>query len=94
MTPLLAAFIYLIVWWTMLFIVLPWGNKRPHSHEVGMGAGAPANPNIKKKMIATTLLSFVVLAIVWVCMDMNIIDFREAAREMDTRIYGSRPVSN
>lgn len=72
-----------------MFVVLPWGNRQPDVNETGMAHGAPVNPNIKKKLIATTLLSFVLLAIIYILIEIRIIDFREIAREMDARIYGS-----
>jgi len=90
MSLLAAFFTYLIIWWTVLFAVLPWGNRQPEEYETGMAPGAPVNPNIKKKLIATTIVSFIVLGIVHACIEMNVIDFREIAREMDAEIYGTR----
>ena len=92
MSLLAAFFTYLIVWWTVLFAVLPWGNRQPSTYETGMAPGAPVNPNIRRKLVATTILSFVVLGIIYVCIEMNLIDFREIAREMDATIYGDRSV--
>lgn len=90
MSLLAAVFTYLIIWWTVLFAVLPWGNRQPDAPETGMAHGAPVNPNIKKKMIATTIISFILLGIVFACVEFKVIDFREVAREMDARIYGDR----
>jgi len=90
MSLLAAFFTYLIIWWTALFAVLPWGNRQPSEHETGMAPGAPSNPNIKKKLIATTILSFVLLGIAYALIEINIIDFRDVAREMDAKIYGDR----
>jgi predicted secreted protein len=92
MSLLAAFFTYFIIWWTVLFAVLPWGNRQPDVNETGMAYGAPVNPNIKKKLIATTIVSFIVLGIVYASIEMKIIDFREVAREMDAAIYGSRTV--
>ena len=92
MSFLAAIFTYLLIWWTVLFAVLPWGNRQPENPETGMAYGAPVNPNIKKKLIATTIVSFVVLVIIYLCVEFKIIDFREIAREMDTRIYGDRSI--
>jgi len=85
-------FTYLIVWWTVLFAVLPWGNRQPETPEQGMAYGAPVNPNIKRKLIATTIVSFIVLGIIYACIEANLIDFREVAREMDAKIYGDRSI--
>ncbi|PCI01778.1 MAG: hypothetical protein COB76_00575 [Alphaproteobacteria bacterium] len=86
---LTAVFTFLLIWWMVLFTVLPWGNRQPKNPETGMAYGAPENPNMKKKLIATTIVSFIVLGIIYACVEMNIIDFRGIAREMDARIYGS-----
>jgi predicted secreted protein len=90
MSLLTLVFTYFVTWWIVLFVTLPWGNRQPDEPETGMMHGAPVNPNMKKKMIATTILSFVVVGIIYACVEMNFIDFREAAREMDARIYGTR----
>ncbi len=90
MSIIAAVFTYVMIWWTLLFAVLPWGNRQPEINETGMAYGAPVNPNIKKKLIATTLLSFVLLGIVYACIEYKIIDFREIAIEMDHRVYGDR----
>lgn len=50
-------FTYVIVWWTLLFVVLPLGVQRdPHS-PVGHDKGAPKHPDLKRKLIWNTLLS-------------------------------------
>lgn len=86
-------FTYLLIWWIVLFAILPWGNRQPKTPEQGMAYGAPANPNIKKKLIATSIVSLVMLGIIYACVEMNIIDFREVAREMDSKIYGDRSIN-
>lgn len=92
MSLLAAVFTFLMIWWTVLFAVLPWGNRQPETNETGMAHGAPVNPNIKKKLIATTIVSFILLGVIYACIESNVIDFREMAREMDERIYGSRSI--
>ncbi len=53
--------IYLTLWWTVLFAVLPLGNRTyaEEGLEVPGGGdpGAPVNPNLKKKFITTTWVS-------------------------------------
>ncbi|MFZ5670432.1 MAG: DUF1467 family protein [Pseudomonadota bacterium] len=50
--------IYLTLWWTVLFAVLPLGNRTYAEEGVevkdGGDPGAPINPNLKKKFITTT----------------------------------------
>ena len=59
--------IYFILWWVVLFTVLPWGNQSLHeaSREVQQGhaSSAPIKPNLARKFIATTLISGVIFAI-------------------------------
>ena len=53
--------IYLTIWWTVLFAVLPLGTQT--YAEAGLDVkdggdpGAPVNPNLKKKFITTTWVS-------------------------------------
>jgi predicted secreted protein len=62
--------IYLILWWVVLFSILPLGVV---SHaEAGIrtpGGGdpaAPVNPNLKRKFITTTWVSALVFAPIWI----------------------------
>jgi predicted secreted protein len=60
--------IYLIVWMVCLFAVLPWGAHSQSDAEVithGTEPGAPARFTIWKKLLATTILAFVVVALIF-----------------------------
>jgi predicted secreted protein len=55
--------IYFVLWWVVLFAVLPWGvRSQQESGEVAPGTdpGAPMLPNLKRKAIWTTVVSAVV----------------------------------
>jgi predicted secreted protein len=57
--PTLAA-IYFIMWWTVLFAVLPWGvRSQSETGEAAPGTdpGAPSVPALGKKLVWTTLIS-------------------------------------
>ncbi len=57
--------IFFLIWWVVLFAVLPWGVRGQHeSGEVSPGTdpGAPAIPNLRWKLLWTTLVSVVVFA--------------------------------
>jgi predicted secreted protein len=57
--------IYFLVWWTVLFAVLPWGVRSQHeSGEIppGTDPGAPAVPALGSKLIWTTVVATVVFA--------------------------------
>lgn len=67
--------VYLCIWWTVLFAVLPWGVRQPETPETGV-VGAPVNPNLKRKVLATTLISAIIWGIIWVVFQLDIVDFR------------------
>jgi predicted secreted protein len=60
--------IYFVIWWIVLFTVLPFGVRTQEEGEVvaGTDPGAPAVPSMLKKLIWTTIVSGVVFALCWV----------------------------
>jgi predicted secreted protein len=54
------AFIFLLIWWTVLFAVLPWGNRASEHVEPGHAPSAPENPRLLLKAIVTTGISLVI----------------------------------
>ena len=61
--------IYFIIWWVVLFAVLPWGIRSQHEGgEIvpGTDPGAPAVPKLGRKLIWTTLVSGVVFVAFYV----------------------------
>jgi predicted secreted protein len=64
-----AAAIFFLIWWIVLFAVLPWGvRSQQEDAEVAPGTdpGAPAIPNLRRKLIWTTLVSVVIFAACYV----------------------------
>jgi len=60
--------IYFVVWWIVLFAVLPWGMRTQEEEgEVtpGTPASAPAKLNLAKKAMWTTIVSAVVVGVFW-----------------------------
>ena len=69
--------IYLTIWWTILFAVLPIGVKSFAESGIdpqGGDPGAPVNPNLKRKFITTTWVSAIVFAILWLVVHFKLID--------------------
>jgi predicted secreted protein len=66
MNPISAIAIYFIIWWLVLFIILPIGVRNAHEVgeivEEGNDAGAPVNPQLIKKAVLTTVLATIVFA--------------------------------
>jgi predicted secreted protein len=59
--------LFFVIWWTCLFVVLPFGvRSQAEAGEVAVGTepGAPAAPLLREKAIWTTLGSAVVLLVV------------------------------
>lgn len=77
MSPLYAFFIYLLIWWVMLFTILPIGVERHEEEGKGFDAGAPKFANLKKKLILNTIVSAVILAVIYVLVELDIIRWRE-----------------
>jgi predicted secreted protein len=61
--------IYFVIWWTMLFIVLPFGVRNSHEAgenvKAGNDTGAPVALYWGKKLLATSLLALLVFGIVY-----------------------------
>ncbi len=69
--------IYLTVWWTVLFVVLPWGvttHAEAGIDPQGGDPGAPVNPNLKKKFITTSWISAIVVAVLLGLIHFQVID--------------------
>ncbi|HYD19780.1 MAG TPA: DUF1467 family protein [Patescibacteria group bacterium] len=72
-----ALFIYLLIWWVMLFAVLPLGVERHADEGVGHDAGAPRQPHLKKKIILTSLLSAGLLLLIHLLIVADVIRWSE-----------------
>ena len=67
--------VYFVIWWTVLFVVLPMGvrNAAEAGEKVGDGhdAGAPLAHGLRRKAVVTTLVATLVFALVYVVMANN-----------------------
>ncbi len=81
---------YLLIWWTALFVVLPWGSNRLAQDPVpGQVHSAPDFPHLKRKFMITTALSVVLWFILYALVSANLIDFRQIAGGMIKMDTGS-----
>lgn len=74
----LAVAIYFIVWWTVLFAVLPIGLKtqEEEGHVVpGTPESAPARPRFLLIIVLTSLISAAVFALIYAVLVWQIIDW-------------------
>jgi predicted secreted protein len=51
------AAIFLLIWFVILFAVLPWGVRQQTETKAGHDPGAPANPQLGRKAAITTVIS-------------------------------------
>ncbi len=54
--------VYLVIWWTILFAVLPLGVRRVEKPGRGQDPGAPERPQLLRKAVITSLVA----AVLWV----------------------------
>lgn len=65
MIPFTAGVLYFLIWWTVLFAILPWGirgQNEENSIIQGTEPGAPTNSHMWRKVKQTTIAA----AIIWV----------------------------
>jgi predicted secreted protein len=74
--------VFFITWWTVLFAVLPWGNKPPEEPEPGHAPSAPAKPRLLLKFGITTVITAVIWLIIFALIESDLISFRDMARGM------------
>lgn len=60
--------IFFIIWWLVLFAILPFGIRPQQDEEILLGVerGAPAQASMKKKVLATTLVALVLFTVYYV----------------------------
>lgn len=71
--------IYVIFWWLILFMVLPYGSRKKidqSSVKEGQDAGAPAKPMIITKLWVTTAIALVVFGMFYFAVDSGLLEFR------------------
>ncbi len=61
---LMFAALFFIVWWMVLFTVLPWGVRAPDVPGEGHERGAPESPDLGRKFKITTFVSIGVMLII------------------------------
>jgi predicted secreted protein len=71
-----AAIVFAIVWWLILFMVLPFGAAPPDEVEPGMATSAPAKPRMAIKLAITTLLAALVTGLITWLMQSGLIHLR------------------
>jgi predicted secreted protein len=73
--------IFLTIWWTVLFAVLPFGVQSHAEAGIDKGdggdPGAPVNPKLKSKFLITTAITAGLFAILWVVLTFHLVHLPE-----------------
>ena len=69
--------IFLTIWWTVLFAILPLGVTTHAEAGIDLGdggdPGAPVDPKLKRKFITTTWISTVLFILLWLTLHFHLI---------------------
>jgi predicted secreted protein len=68
--------VYVMIWWVVLFTVLPWGVRVPDEHTPGHATSAPARPMILRKFLVTTVIAGVLWAVAYYVIQSDLVSFR------------------
>jgi predicted secreted protein len=71
--------VFLLVWWTVLFCVLPIGTRPDPDGDPAAGGwrGVPTAPHLGRKLIGTTVLAALIWLGIWFLIESDWISFRE-----------------
>jgi predicted secreted protein len=79
--------VYVVIWWTVLFAILPIGVRTQGEDGTivpGTPESAPTRPRLIRVVLITTLVSCAVFAALWAAIRYNLIDLE--------RLIGRRPI--
>jgi len=74
------AAVYLIIWWLVIFMVLPWGARSLIDEDdvkKGHASSAPKKPRLLLKIAVTTVISGALWGILYAVIESGAISFRE-----------------
>lgn len=77
MTWVSGVMVYLVVWWVVLFTVLPWGVRPPDTPQPGNAPSAPERPRLWLKAGITTALAALVWLAIYGIVESDLISLRE-----------------
>ena len=77
MTPVSAVVVFVVIWWLVLFVVLPRGVERDREPEPGNDPGAPVQAMMWRKAAITTLITVVLFAAVYGIIESGLIPLRD-----------------
>jgi predicted secreted protein len=83
MHPVTGIAIFFVLWWIVLFAVLPWGTRPVATADSETGwRGAPERPGMLKKVIATTIATSIIWGLLYLGITSETLSFREGVLSM------------
>ena len=70
---------YVVIWWVVIFAVLPFGVRASEEGDLGHAAGAPANPRLGLKALVTTGIASVLWLLLYWAVTSGLMNFRGAS---------------
>ena len=67
---------YVVIWWVVVFAVLPFGIRPVEEGDIGHAAGAPANPRLWFKAGVTTVIAAVLWLGLFLLVNSDLVSFR------------------
>ena len=67
---------FVIIWWMVLFTVLPWGVRIPETPEKGHATSAPIRPRLWLKLTVTTCIAVLLWGVAFWLAASDLISFR------------------
>jgi predicted secreted protein len=74
-----AGIVFVMAWWLVLFMVLPFGAAPPDEVQPGTAPSAPARPRLALKFLITTLIALVVTALILWLIHSGLVQLRRAS---------------
>lgn len=69
--------VYLVIWWTVLFAILPIGVKKVENPGRGQEPGSPERPQLLRKAVLTSIVAAVLWIGFFVLHQSDFFSFRE-----------------
>jgi predicted secreted protein len=71
-----AFLVFAVIWWTVIFAILPLGVRRTDDPVRGTDRGAPERPDLKRKAMITTAIAAVFWVLWYVVWVLDVFDWR------------------
>jgi predicted secreted protein len=72
--------VYILIWWTLIFCILPYGNRSSEQVNIGEAPSAPQNPRIKQKFIITTIVTTIIWLLIYMGFELGWFSWDDLAR--------------